>query len=89
MIRVNNRDAVRRHLAEDGIATGIHYPIPCHRQPAFAEQAELRLPIAEAAAAEILSLPMYPHLAAVAIDRVVEGLSQAVAGRLPDLAEAS
>jgi dTDP-4-amino-4,6-dideoxygalactose transaminase len=47
------------------------------------------LPVAEAAAAEILSLPMYPHLAAAAIDRVVDGLSQAVAGHLPDLAEAS
>jgi dTDP-4-amino-4,6-dideoxygalactose transaminase len=89
VIRVPERDAVRRHLAAAGIATGIHYPIPCHRQPAFAEQAERHLPVAEAAAAEILSLPMYPHLPAAAIDRVVEGLSQAVAGRLPDLAEAS
>jgi dTDP-4-amino-4,6-dideoxygalactose transaminase len=89
VIRVPERDAVRRHLAAAGIATGIHYPIPCHRQPAYAEQAERHLPVAEAAAAEILSLPMYPHLPAAAIDRVVEGLSQAVAGRLPDLAEAS
>jgi dTDP-3-amino-3,4,6-trideoxy-alpha-D-glucose transaminase len=89
VIRVPERDAVRRHLAAAGIATGIHYPIPCHRQPAFAEQAERHLPVADAAAAEILSLPMYPHLAAAAIDRVVDGLSQAVAGHLPDLAEAS
>jgi dTDP-4-amino-4,6-dideoxygalactose transaminase len=79
VVRVAERDRVRRHLAQLGIATGIHYPIPCHRQPAFAQAAQAALPVVEAAAAEILSLPLYPHLADADIDRVVEALIDALA----------
>jgi dTDP-4-amino-4,6-dideoxygalactose transaminase len=65
VIRVNNRDAVRRQLRDRGIETGIHYPLPLHLTPAYQElgyPSRGSLPVSEALAAEILSLPMFPEL---------------------------
>jgi dTDP-4-amino-4,6-dideoxygalactose transaminase len=58
------RDALQAELQRRGIATLIHYPIPLHLQPAFESLAGRRgdFPVAERAAAEILSLPLYPEL---------------------------
>jgi len=62
-VRVKNRDTVRRALAEAGVASGVYYPIPLHRQPVFEKEfGGLALPAAEAAAHEVLSLPIYPQL---------------------------
>jgi dTDP-4-amino-4,6-dideoxygalactose transaminase len=63
-VRVSDREAVMKSLAEQGIQTGIHYPVPVHLQPAYADDAytEGSFPLAEKAAAEVLSLPMYPEL---------------------------
>lgn len=89
VVRVAERDRVRQHLADAGIATGIHYPIPCHRQPAFGDAAHAPLPVAEKAADEILSLPLYPHLGDADIARVAEVLIDAVSVDRPPLAVAS
>lgn len=64
VIRVPNRDAVAEGLKGKGVRTGIHYPIPCHLQPALADysEGEGSLPHTELAAREILSLPMCPTL---------------------------
>jgi dTDP-4-amino-4,6-dideoxygalactose transaminase len=64
VIRVPRRDEVARTLGELGIGTGIHYPVPVHLQPAFRDlgYAAGDFPVTEAAAAEILSLPMFPHI---------------------------
>ncbi len=64
VIRTKDRDALRTHLAENGVGTGIHYPIPLHLQKAYVNLGYKQgdFPIAEKAAAEVLSLPMYPHL---------------------------
>ena len=63
VVRTPRRDALGRTSRARGVATLIHYPIPPHRQEAFARPlARLRLPRAEAAAAEVLSLPIGPHL---------------------------
>ena len=53
-----------RHLREEGIGTGIHYPIPLHLQKAYVSLGYNQgdYPVAECVAAEILSLPMFPHL---------------------------
>jgi dTDP-4-amino-4,6-dideoxygalactose transaminase len=75
---VNDRDAVREKLAAQGIATGIHYPTPCHLSEPYVGQAVTALPVVEAAAQRILSLPMYPHLAEEDVDRVSETLNQVV-----------
>jgi len=65
VIRTAERDQLRQALAAHGIQTGIHYPIPLHQQPAFAPYLPpggIELPVTEAAAASILSLPMFPEL---------------------------
>ena len=62
VIRTKQRDALKAHLAENGIETGIHYPIPIHKQKPYQEYANQRFPVAEKAANEILSLPIYPTL---------------------------
>lgn len=62
VVQVNQRDRVRELLAERGIGTGIHYPVPCHVMAPYAQYADGSLPVAEAAAARQLSLPMFPHL---------------------------
>lgn len=70
VVRVPHRDAVRQALERHGIATGIHYPIACHRQDAFAAFAGGSLPVAEQAADEVLSLPLFPHITRDQIERV-------------------
>lgn len=67
------RDAVRQRLADVGIATGLHYPIPLSCQPSLAAWRR-RTPNAEAAATEVLSLPMDPLMSEAEVDRVCEAL---------------
>jgi dTDP-4-amino-4,6-dideoxygalactose transaminase len=74
VIRTANRDGLREHLRCAGIGTGIHYPLPVHLHPAYRG----RVPVgptglckSEAAAREILSLPIYPQLGDEAVDRVI------------------
>ena len=64
VIQVSDREGLRSELARRGIGTGMHYPIPLHRQPAFAgtASAAVELPVTERLAATCLSLPMYPHM---------------------------
>lgn len=64
IVRTARREALQAHLAEAGVATGIHYPIPIHLQPAYADLGYQPgdFPVTEAYASEILSLPMYPGL---------------------------
>jgi dTDP-4-amino-4,6-dideoxygalactose transaminase len=64
VIRVQRRDELQAYLADAGIGTGIHYPIPLHLQAAYRNLGLQRgaFPISEKIAAEILSLPMFPHL---------------------------
>jgi dTDP-4-amino-4,6-dideoxygalactose transaminase len=73
------RDRVQAALAERGIATLIHYPLACHRQPAYAGQAWPALPIAEALQDSVLSLPISPVHTAAEIDTVVGALRELVA----------
>ncbi len=71
-VRLPNRDAWRAHLGEQGVQTGVHYPVPVHLQPAYADLGYGRgaFPVAEAVAGEVLSLPLYPELTDAQIDRV-------------------
>lgn len=63
-VRTPDRETLQRKLAQRGIQTGIHYPIPVHLQPAWAELGHRTgdFPIAEQLAREVLSLPMFPEL---------------------------
>jgi dTDP-4-amino-4,6-dideoxygalactose transaminase len=71
-----DRQTIQDKLAAVGIQTGIHYPIPCHLQPAY-ENLGYRagnFPQAEALALEILSLPMYPGLSDTQVHQVIDTL---------------
>ena len=64
VVRVPDRDRLQQHLAAAGIGTGIHYPTPLHLLKAYERLGFRRgdFPVAERAAAEVLSLPMFPEL---------------------------
>ena len=64
VVRSADRDGLRQHLETHGVATGIHYPIPIHLQPACRSLGVARgaMPVTERLAGEILSLPMHPFL---------------------------
>jgi dTDP-4-amino-4,6-dideoxygalactose transaminase len=73
VVRSGRRDALIEHLRSRGIAALVHYPVPVHWQPAYRQRAPAAgLPATERAAAEVLSLPMYPELRKVDIDTVIE-----------------
>lgn len=82
VVRVADRDAVRERLQTAGIGVGVHYPVPIHRQPAYAglPQARRRLPETERLTGEIMSLPMHPRLTAQQIRAVTAALSTSLAG---------
>jgi dTDP-4-amino-4,6-dideoxygalactose transaminase len=73
VVQVEDRAAMTAELDRHGIGWGVHYPIPCHLQPAYQEFTD-DLPIAEHAAAHILSLPMSPSLTDVQVDKVCDVL---------------
>ena len=77
-VRVPRRDAVQKALSEQGIATAVYYPVPLHLQPAYTSLGYEPgiLPESERAAAEVLSLPMYPELSKESIVRVAGALSE-------------
>jgi dTDP-4-amino-4,6-dideoxygalactose transaminase len=80
VVRLSNRDAVRTRLADAGIGSGVHYPIPIHLQPGARNRAIVPSPPrrAEAWASQVLSLPMYPSLTPDEVDRVAAVLLEAM-----------
>jgi dTDP-4-amino-4,6-dideoxygalactose transaminase len=74
VIRTPHREALRQYLNEQGIGTGIHYPVPNHMQKVLSDfgAASVSLPVTEAIVDEILSLPMYAELRSEQVRRVVE-----------------
>jgi dTDP-4-amino-4,6-dideoxygalactose transaminase len=76
VVRHPRRDALAAALRERGVGTLVHYPIPLHVQPALAALGggPGTLPVVERAAAEILSLPLYPELTDEQAQRVVEAV---------------
>jgi dTDP-4-amino-4,6-dideoxygalactose transaminase len=77
-IRIAHRDSTAASLARQGVETGIHYAVPCHLQAAFDQFRLDPLPVCEAAADTLLSLPLHPHLGDDEIDVVCEALRQSV-----------
>ena len=77
-VRTRERDRFRQRLGECGIATGIHYPIPVHMQPAYADlgYGPGSFPISESFAAETLSLPLFPELTRGQIELVCGTLGE-------------
>jgi dTDP-4-amino-4,6-dideoxygalactose transaminase len=83
VVRAQRRDDLQRHLSERRIATGLHYPLPLHLQPAYAHLGLSRgmLPATEACADTILSLPMFPEITESQIARVAETIREFYRGR--------
>jgi dTDP-4-amino-4,6-dideoxygalactose transaminase len=83
VIKSHARDGLTTHLNCQGISTGLHYPLPVHLQSCYGNwgYGAGSLPVTESAAAEILSLPMFPGLTASAQQRVVSVLAEALLSR--------
>lgn len=84
-IRCDRREALEKHLAERGIGTGRHYPIPIHRQECYREMGlgEGALPIAEEISRTELSLPMYYGMTEAEITAVIEAVNRFPSGGTP------
>ncbi|MGK7930433.1 MAG: DegT/DnrJ/EryC1/StrS family aminotransferase [Microcystaceae cyanobacterium] len=76
--KASERETIQKTLQEKGIQTGIHYPLPCHLQPAYRYLGYQigDFPHAEALCGQILSLPMFPHLSQPQLDWVIKQLSE-------------
>ena len=72
VIRCDDRDGLREHLAAAGIASAIHYPVPIHRAEAYAdlELGAGSMPLAESLAERVLSLPIFPGMSQDDVDAV-------------------
>lgn len=77
VVRHRQRQALRDHLARDGIETAVHYPLAPHLQPAYAglDIAAGALPLTAALQDEVLSLPLYPHLRDDQVTHVIDACS--------------
>jgi dTDP-4-amino-4,6-dideoxygalactose transaminase/acetyltransferase-like isoleucine patch superfamily enzyme len=84
VIRIADRDGLIEHLKNAGIGTGIHYPVPLHRQKAYESlnYCEGDFPVSERAAAEIVSLPMFPQLVEEQQVRVADEILAFTSGRV-------
>jgi len=82
-LRTEDRDGLQAALQAEGIQTGIHYPVPAHLQPAYTDLGYGRgaFPQSEKAAAEVLSLPLYPEMTRDQIQRVSQALTGLAAAR--------
>ncbi|NOZ60175.1 MAG: DegT/DnrJ/EryC1/StrS family aminotransferase [Calditrichaeota bacterium] len=82
VIKVENRDDVQKKLAENGISTGLHYPIPLHLQNAYKHLGYKKsdFPVTEKHAEQLLSLPMFPELTKEEIEYVVSTLKKIING---------
>lgn len=74
-VQVDGRDAMQGALKAAGIPTAVHYPIPLNRQPAVADDG-VSLPVGDAVAGRVMSLPMHPYMDEVAISRVVDAVAE-------------
>jgi dTDP-4-amino-4,6-dideoxygalactose transaminase len=81
VIRHPNRDDLQKFLKEKGIATGVHYPLPLHLQPAYADLGYKQgdFPVTEKVAKEILSLPMFPEMTSGMVSEVAAAIREFLA----------
>ncbi len=77
-VRVDRRDEVAATLDGLGVDSGVYYPTPIHRLPSY--QLDIDLPVTEAAARSVLSLPVHPKLTRSNLEHVVSALRKAVTG---------
>ena len=71
-INKTDRDGLREFLKEKNVETGLHYPVPIHKQPIYRFESGNYFPVVEELADTLLSLPMHPHLTEEEIDYIVD-----------------
>jgi dTDP-3-amino-2,3,6-trideoxy-4-keto-D-glucose/dTDP-3-amino-3,4,6-trideoxy-alpha-D-glucose/dTDP-2,6-dideoxy-D-kanosamine transaminase len=72
VVRAADRNALRQHLRDQGVGAEVHYPVPDHRQAAYAERfRDVHLPVAERLCAEVLTLPCFPEMTDAEVERVI------------------
>jgi len=76
VIRHPNRDALRAYLYERGIGTDVHYPIPPHKQKAYAQYAHCQLPISEQLHRDVVSLPLNPTLTDEEVRYIIDCINE-------------
>lgn len=78
VVRSENRDKLKEHLESSGVKALIHYPVPVHLQPAYANssKANFKLDITENIAKEVISLPIYPELSLDDVIKVVDSIKE-------------
>jgi dTDP-4-amino-4,6-dideoxygalactose transaminase len=81
VVRVPARAQVSADLAAMGVQTGVHYPIPCHRQLPYQRYAGHPLPAAERSAGEVLSLPIFPHMTDDQVEQVCDAVLKTLQGK--------
>jgi dTDP-4-amino-4,6-dideoxygalactose transaminase len=75
VLRVEDRDTFTSYLKEHGVSSDVHYPVPDHWQTAYSLNEIYSLPVTESASSKLVSLPCFPGLTDLQIDRVIEVVS--------------
>ena len=79
MVRGGDRTLLMQRLAENGVASAIHYPLACHHQGAYrSDFAEQSFPLAEAIAKDCISLPIGPHIELSEAEQICDAVTLAM-----------
>ena len=73
-VMTQQRDRLQKELKLRGIPTAVHYPMPLHKQPAYANHSGHAMPVSESVSAQVISLPIYPDLPAQILERVADAV---------------
>ncbi len=76
VVRCEEREALQAYLAEQGVQTLIHYPIPPHKQQAYQQYAEMHLPLTEQIHQQVLSIPLDPTMSDAAVKQVIAAMNE-------------
>ncbi|HWI71214.1 MAG TPA: DegT/DnrJ/EryC1/StrS family aminotransferase [Baekduia sp.] len=75
IVRSSDRDALRAHLERHGVSTAVHYPFPIHRTDAYGAAPEGSLPVSERLAREICTLPLFPTMSDLEVERIIAAVA--------------
>jgi dTDP-3-amino-3,4,6-trideoxy-alpha-D-glucose transaminase len=80
IVRSSDRDALRAHMERHGVSTAVHYPFPIHRTDAYGAAPEGSLPVSERLAREICTLPLFPTMSDLEVERIIAAVASFESG---------